>query len=160
MEDRTPPSGPEGTAAQPVPPEPPDLVPLRLLLQGSEMGVDLTRPDLVVGRHTDADLRLPLPDVSRRHCRFVFAAGRWQVFDLNSLNGIYVNGERVGQAVLQHHDIVRIGSYSLEVDLHAAGRTLRLDAGSDPRGPLVLERLHTPLPAADELSQPFRRQAS
>jgi pSer/pThr/pTyr-binding forkhead associated (FHA) protein len=132
--------GPERPEQEETMEEFPGLVPLRLVLQGSEVGVDLTRPDMVVGRHTDADVRLPLPDVSRRHCRFVFADGRWQIFDLNSLNGVYVNGERVTQAVLRHHDVLRIGSYYLEVDLEAAWQTVRLDAPTPPRGPLVLHR--------------------
>jgi pSer/pThr/pTyr-binding forkhead associated (FHA) protein len=126
------------------------FVPLRLMVQGSEIGVDLTLPDLVVGRHTDTDVRLPLADVSRRHCRFVFAEGRWQVFDLNSLNGVYVNGERVSHAVLQNHDIVRIGSYSFEVDTEAAGKTMRLDAGAPLRSPLILQRIQSLLPPAEE----------
>jgi pSer/pThr/pTyr-binding forkhead associated (FHA) protein len=125
------------------------FVPLRLVLQGSEVGVDLTRPDLVIGRHTDADLRLPLPDVSRRHCRFVFSGGCWQVFDLNSLNGVYVNGERVSQALLHHHDVVRIGSYYLEVDLESPAKVVRLDAGGPPRAPLVLQRIQNMLPPAE-----------
>ncbi len=158
MEDRARSEEAEGTAVPGT--QPPDLVPLRLLLQGSEIGVDLLWPDLVVGRHTDADIRLPLPDVSRRHARFVFAGGHWHVFDLNSLNGIYVNGQRVTESVLCHRDVVRIGSYCLEVDLETAGRTLRLDAASPPRGPLMLERLVPLLPDAGDLSQPAQRKAS
>jgi len=114
----------------PRPPEPPaDFLPLRLVLQGSEFGIDLTRPDVVIGRHTDADVRLPLPDVSRRHCRFVFADRHWLVYDLNSLNGVHVNGRRVAQAVLGHDDLVRIGSYTFVVDLHAGAQTELLSGG-------------------------------
>jgi pSer/pThr/pTyr-binding forkhead associated (FHA) protein len=124
------------------------------------MGVDLTRPELVIGRHTDADVRLPLPDVSRRHCRFVFADQRWHVFDLNSLNGVYVNGERVTQAELHDQDVVRIGSYYFEVHLEAAANTIRLDAPSPTQTPLVFERFQTLLPQAPECSEPQKRLAS
>src|SRR5690349_9243757 len=62
------------------------FVPLRLVLRPGTTAVELTRPDMLVGRHTEADIRLSLPDVSRRHCRLVYAAGRWQIFDLNSLD--------------------------------------------------------------------------
>ena len=48
--------------------------------------------DMLIGRHSQADIRLPLPDVSRRHCRFFFGEGVWQVLDLNSLNGVFLNG--------------------------------------------------------------------
>ena len=106
------------------PPEPPGFLPLRLVLYPGGGAVALTRPDVVVGRHSAADLRLHLPDVSRRHCRFVFADGGWRVFDLNSLNGLFVNDERVEQAVLQQGDLVRIGSYTFEVDLEADAAAL------------------------------------
>ncbi|NJN37217.1 MAG: FHA domain-containing protein [Nitrospiraceae bacterium] len=38
----------------------------------------MNRPDMIVGRHTECDIRLPLPDVSRRHCRLQFVEGCWQ----------------------------------------------------------------------------------
>src|SRR5262249_7265713 len=56
-----------------------DFVPLRLLLQPGGLRIELTRPDMLVGRHSDADIRLTLADVSRRHCRFTFRDGHWKV---------------------------------------------------------------------------------
>jgi pSer/pThr/pTyr-binding forkhead associated (FHA) protein len=103
---------------------PETFVPLRLRLQPGGQTVELTTPNAVIGRHTDVDLRLPLPDVSRRHCRCFFADGLWQIVDLNSLNGIYVNGERVQQADLHQGDIIGIGGFSFEVDLTAGESSL------------------------------------
>jgi pSer/pThr/pTyr-binding forkhead associated (FHA) protein len=91
--------------------------PMRLVLRPGGCAVELTRPDMIVGRHSDADIRLGLPDVSRRHCRFVFASSRWQVFDLNSLNGIYVNDELVKQATIDHGDFIRIGGFVLQAEI-------------------------------------------
>jgi pSer/pThr/pTyr-binding forkhead associated (FHA) protein len=96
---------------------PPDFVPLRLLLQPSGLSVDFNQPDMVVGRHSAADVRLSLPDVSRRHCRFLFGDGAWRVFDLNSLNGVYVNGERLQEATVANGDRIRIGSLTFEVEI-------------------------------------------
>jgi pSer/pThr/pTyr-binding forkhead associated (FHA) protein len=99
---------------------PPDFVPLRLVLQPSGAPlIEVNRPDMLVGRHTEADIRLPLPDVSRRHCRLVFTEGCWQVIDLNSLNGVQVNGEQVLQAPLENGDLLRIGGFTFAVDLTA-----------------------------------------
>jgi pSer/pThr/pTyr-binding forkhead associated (FHA) protein len=109
----------------------PMFTPLRLVLQPGGLAVECTRPDLVVGRHSGADIRLPLPDVSRRHCRLLCTEGIWQVIDLNSLNGVFVNGERVRQATLHHQDHLRIGGYLLEVDLQPPDPTIRL-AGDEP----------------------------
>jgi pSer/pThr/pTyr-binding forkhead associated (FHA) protein len=96
---------------------PPPFVPLRLMLEPGGASVLADKPDVLIGRHTDADVRLPLPDVSRRHCRLRFADGRWQVIDLNSLNGVHVNGEQVLQAGLDHGDRLKIGGFVFVVDL-------------------------------------------
>jgi len=96
---------------------PAGFVPLRLLLQPGGLCVNMDKAETIVGRHSGADVRLALPDVSRRHCRFVFADGYWQIFDLNSLNGVFVNGERLQEATIRHGDRVRIGSLTFEVDL-------------------------------------------
>src|SRR5262249_10640416 len=76
----------------------PGFFPLRLLLQPSGALIELSRPDMVIGRHTGADVRLPLPDVSRRHCRCLFIDGTWHILDLSSLNGVWVNETPVQQA--------------------------------------------------------------
>jgi pSer/pThr/pTyr-binding forkhead associated (FHA) protein len=88
---------------------------LRLVLQASGYVVELTRPDMVLGRHSECDVRLPLPDVSRHHCRFTYKDGAWFVSDLHSMNGVFVNGARVAEAVLKERDTVAIGGFKFEV---------------------------------------------
>jgi pSer/pThr/pTyr-binding forkhead associated (FHA) protein len=99
--------------------EPPaGFVPLRLVLLPSGVTLELDRPDMTLGRHSEADLRLPLPDVSRRHCRFIWAAGVWSVTDLASTNGIFVNGLSVQRSDLVEGDLVAIGGFTFKVDLN------------------------------------------
>src|SRR5690242_19180259 len=105
------------------------VAPMKLVLQPSGMAVELTKAETVVGRHMTADLRLPLPDVSRHHCRFVFLDEQWQVYDLNSLNGVFVNGQRVQNCVLQHGDSSRLGGFTFQVELSAA--TVAISSASD-----------------------------
>ena len=93
------------------------FVPMRLVLQPGGASIDVDRPDVLVGRHTECDVRLPLPDVSRRHCRLQFVEGAWQVLDLNSLNGVQVNGEAVLQAPLNRGDKLKIGGFVFAIDL-------------------------------------------
>ncbi len=119
-----------GTPA--APDRPADFLPLRLVLRPGGVSVELTRPDVLVGRHSEADVRLPLPDVSRRHCRFTFAGGRWHVRDLKSLNGTFVNDEPVEDAPVGHGDRVRVGGFTFEADLSGAapdGEVLRAEDG-------------------------------
>ncbi|MBS9534076.1 ATP-binding cassette domain-containing protein [Mycobacterium sp. M1] len=51
--------------------------------------------DVVVGRDLRADVRVPHPLVSRAHLLLRFDQGRWLAIDNGSLNGVYVNGQRV-----------------------------------------------------------------
>ena len=55
----------------------------------------------MVGRATDCDVALPMNllnrDVSRHHCLFEIEPPTVRVRDLGSLNGTYVNGEKIGQ---------------------------------------------------------------
>jgi hypothetical protein len=74
----------------------------------------LQPPGLVIGRGSDADLRINDPGISRRHAQIrVTAAGpqlKIDVVDLGSTNGILVNGQRVQQAVLQEGSRIEVGS--------------------------------------------------
>jgi pSer/pThr/pTyr-binding forkhead associated (FHA) protein len=96
---------------------PPGFVPLRLVLLPGGVTLELDVPEMTLGRHSEADLRLPLPDVSRRHCRFTWTGGTWTVSDLASLNGVYVNGRSVERSELTQNDTVGIGGFTFVVDL-------------------------------------------
>jgi len=63
-----------------------------------------------IGRRTDAQIRLSDVQVSRRHCRLAFISGRWQVCDLGSSNGTFVNNCRVNQADLRPGDVLLVGA--------------------------------------------------
>jgi pSer/pThr/pTyr-binding forkhead associated (FHA) protein len=120
--------------------------PLRLRLHPGGHALDLTSPDMVLGRHSDADLRLPLPDVSRRHCRFVFSDAGWELVDLGSLNGVYVNGARVGRTLLYPGDQIRIGGLEFDVealDDSPAAEMLRRIVEALPAAPAGDEPQHT-----------------
>ena len=64
---------------------------------------------LRIGRSPVADIVLDDPSVSRRHAVLVHRGGRAVLLDDRSLNGIFVNGERVGEAVLSDGDGIVIG---------------------------------------------------
>jgi predicted component of type VI protein secretion system len=144
----------------PSPPTAPDFVPLRLVLQPSGIAVVLSRPDMLLGRHSEADVRLPLPDVSRRHCRFVWAEGAWEVHDLNSLNGVFLNDERVHRAVVRQDDLLRIGGFTFKVELRPDERTVALSPGENEGDEDVLRSIADALPRPEHGSSHQRRLAS
>jgi pSer/pThr/pTyr-binding forkhead associated (FHA) protein len=121
---------------------PPGFNPLRLLLLPGGLCVEMTRPNMLVGRHSEADVRLALPDVSRRHCRFLFQHGNWKVIDLDSTNGVFVNGERMHEATLYDGDQIRLGSFLFAVRLEAPSRPMPHHSAEEG----ILERIKGALP--------------
>ena len=69
----------------------------------------VTRDVTVIGRREDCDLRIPLGDVSRKHCRLIKDDGVLRIEDLGSSNGTFINGERVQQAELAAGDTLQVG---------------------------------------------------
>jgi pSer/pThr/pTyr-binding forkhead associated (FHA) protein len=78
---------------------------------------ELGRAILMVGRSDDSEIKVPDHGVSRNHASIVMDQGSFVVRDNGSLNGTYVNGERVSRYILKHHDMVRFGSCLFLVDL-------------------------------------------
>jgi len=66
-----------------------------------------------VGRHPESDIFLDDITVSRRHVEFRREEKTFRVHDVGSLNGTYLNGDRVDDAELQNGDEVRIGKFRL-----------------------------------------------
>lgn len=65
------------------------------------------------GRHPSSDIFLDDVTVSRRHAEFVRSEDGFRVRDVGSLNGTYVNRERIDEAVLAGGDEVQVGKYRL-----------------------------------------------
>jgi hypothetical protein len=65
------------------------------------------------GRHPESDIFLDDVTVSRRHAEFVRDGGAFLVRDVGSLNGTYLNRERIEAAALAGGDEVQIGKYRL-----------------------------------------------
>jgi pSer/pThr/pTyr-binding forkhead associated (FHA) protein len=66
-----------------------------------------------LGRHPDSEIMLDDITVSRRHADIVREDDTYQVRDAGSLNGTYVNAERVDQVVLHQGDELQIGKFRL-----------------------------------------------
>ena len=62
-----------------------------------------------IGRGTKCDVCISDDVVSRHHAEIRFEEGRWRVYDLESANGILVDGEKVEQASLKNNTRIRLG---------------------------------------------------
>jgi pSer/pThr/pTyr-binding forkhead associated (FHA) protein len=85
---------------------------------GQRRSFSITRDMTVIGRREDCDLRIPLGDVSRKHCRLIKDAASMRVEDLGSSNGTYRNGERIQQSEVTPGDTIQVGPvvFVLQVD--------------------------------------------
>ena len=115
---------------------------LLAVLDGAENGRRIrVAGQLTVGRDDDAGLLLDDPEISRAHATLVPADGGLEIRDLGSLNGTWVNGERISSpTVLAPGDVVKVGTTRIEV-LAVGGRGLASVPRSSP----------TPVEAEDEL---------
>ncbi|MBN1316787.1 MAG: FHA domain-containing protein, partial [Anaerolineales bacterium] len=67
-----------------------------------------------IGRDASCGLRLDSPIVSRKHARLIHTPQGHILTDLNSVNGTFINGERLVRPLLLHEgDLVQIGPFSL-----------------------------------------------
>jgi len=76
---------------------------------------DLTKPQMVIGRTDDNDVVINHRSISRNHAKVVREpeTGRYTISDLQSSNGVRVNGEEYGKVELRRGDIVDLGHVRL-----------------------------------------------
>jgi predicted component of type VI protein secretion system len=85
---------------------------------GERRSFSIVRDMTVVGRREDCDLRIPLGEVSRKHCRIIKDGDSIRLEDLGSSNGTYHNGQRCREATLGPGDTLQIGpvTFMVQVD--------------------------------------------
>ncbi len=90
------------------------LVPIRSTVAPP---IPIQRPILLIGRHIECDLRIDLPQVSRRHCCLALAYDRLIIRDLGSRHGVRVNGAAVEEKELRDGDEVAIAHLIYRVEV-------------------------------------------
>jgi pSer/pThr/pTyr-binding forkhead associated (FHA) protein len=88
---------------------------LLVVLRGPNTGARflLDADEVSSGRHPDSDIFLDDVTVSRKHASFRREGDRFLVRDVGSLNGTYVNRQRIDEAALKTGDEVQIGKFRL-----------------------------------------------
>ena len=74
-----------------------------------------------LGRHPDSEIMLDDITVSRRHATIQRTDEGYVVSDAGSLNGTYLNQERIDRAVIRHGDELQIGKFRLVLFERADG---------------------------------------
>ncbi|WTY68442.1 ATP-binding cassette domain-containing protein [Streptomyces sp. NBC_01410] len=90
-----------------------------------------------IGRSPDNDLVIRDPEVSPHHAEFRFTPASYEIIDLGTPRGTYVNGHRVERAKLRPNDTLTVGSRTLRL----VGDRLTDGADADEAPGLVVRRL-------------------
>ncbi|MDY6919817.1 MAG: FHA domain-containing protein [Pseudomonadota bacterium] len=120
----------------------------------------ITTFPFVIGRGTECDLVLQGKGVSRKHAEIVFQSGRFVVNDLESLNGIKVNGYKVARVILEENDNIKLGEVALT--FHSGEKGAADSAPEPEKKSLFAKRAKgTPAPADDTFGpNPWKKMVS
>lgn len=81
---------------------------------GSETRYPITRTIWRIGRSKDNELTLNDTSLSRRHAEIHRNSnGTFDIIDMNSMNGVYINNEKIGKSELHEGDVLEIGDIFL-----------------------------------------------
>lgn len=135
-----------------------ELIPL-----GGGDPIPLFKPNLLVGRRESCDIVLRFSNVSARHCELTLSNGYWYVRDLNSSNGIKVNGTRVEEKRLDPGDVLSVAKHRYEikyspVECGAVGPPPGEAAMAEIFGKSLLERAGLVRPGGKAESQPYKQR--
>ena len=117
--------------------------------EGQEQIFVLSVDETLLGRKSDADVILTDPYVSRHHARIVKGQDGYNLVDLQSTHGSFVNGHRVTEQVLQSGDRISLGQgrSQVEITFFVGNPQERHDDTTIDEGASILE-LTQHLPAA------------
>jgi pSer/pThr/pTyr-binding forkhead associated (FHA) protein len=120
--------------------------------------IPLIRDKLIVGRHQSCDIPLQFPNISGRHCELNYRDGYWYIRDLNSTNGVKVNGNRVKEKLLRHEDVISISKrqYTISYDM-PKGRHIIEDVEEDIMAQSLLQKAGLERPSQRKIDSKGRR---
>lgn len=124
--------------------------PLRLIPDDDGEVIILTTDLVVVGRDAGCGIRLGDASVSRQHAEIRLEGDRWLVRDLNSANGIMLDGKRIPHGSLRHGQRLQFGS---------VGFRLEMNEGGDSDGATLAFASPAPWAAVRESGEPIARPA-
>lgn len=99
-------------------PAPPRVLAWLELYDAEQTRIPITAASVKIGRGKDDEVRIPNESVSRGHCVMKRTPeGRWLISDLESGNGVLLNGNRVEQSLLVEGDEIELGEVRMRLRL-------------------------------------------
>jgi pSer/pThr/pTyr-binding forkhead associated (FHA) protein len=100
-----------------------------VLADGRTAELAIKKPSTIFGRADDADVKVPLPGVSRHHCKLtVTPEGDIAVQDMGSSNGTFVNQDRIERQPLAGGDLISFGGMVFVVRVNGSPADDEIDA--------------------------------
>ena len=102
--------------------------------------IESDKPEIIIGRNPGSDIQIDNLGVSDRHARIFSSEGQYQIEDLQSTNGTFVDEKQISQVAIDKNSQIIIGKHNLIV----------LEASSAPRADAPKNRKnnetgHTPI---------------
>jgi predicted component of type VI protein secretion system len=97
-------------------------MPAQLIALNDGPSILVDKPILLVGRHPECDIQIDSRKISRRHCCIAQVHDYLIVRDLDSTNGVRINGVRVVEGRLNSGDELTIGNHRYQVSWRERGR--------------------------------------
>lgn len=92
----------------------------QLLPLGGGDPIPLLKTELLVGRRESCDIVLRFANVSAHHCQLECDGGYWYIVDLNSRNGVKVNGKRIQRKRLDSGDQIAVAKHQYRLEYSPA----------------------------------------
>jgi pSer/pThr/pTyr-binding forkhead associated (FHA) protein len=85
---------------------------------GRRVEIPVTKPVTSIGRKEECDIRIPLPEISRKHVELFLTEATLKVKDRSSANGTYVNNKKVAEEKLAAGDHLIVGPvvFTVQID--------------------------------------------
>jgi adenylate cyclase len=93
--------------------------------------IPLIREVLTIGRRDSCDIPLRFPNISGIHAQLQFRSGYWYIRDMNSTNGVKVNGTRVQEKLLHPRDEITIGKRLYRIQYEPPNRSALDEVGDE-----------------------------
>ena len=136
-------------------------MPAQLVALNDGPNILIDKPILLLGRHPECDIQIDSRKISRRHCCIAQVDDYLVVRDLDSTNGIRINGVRVLEGKLRTGDELTVGNTRYRVSWEeAVGRPARVPAPPPPPSPSfdddddMLEECDEPVALPDPANRP------
>tara|TARA_Y100001968_G_scaffold277427_1_gene272271 strand:- start:92 stop:475 length:384 start_codon:yes stop_codon:yes gene_type:complete len=76
---------------------------------GTPNTIPLDDSEIVLGRSPEVDVQVPSPHLSRQHCAIWCVGPEYHIKDMESRNGLFLNGVKISSAVLRDGDTIQLG---------------------------------------------------